>query len=804
MAAVPSPTLQDARGAPRPPEDAAGRLRVRGVVQGVGMRPLVWRLARELGLRGSVRNDGRGVRIDAWGAADALAALPRLLRAQCPPLARIDAIELLPEPPGPAPDGFTIEASGGGDPATEVVPDAATCPACLAEVRDRSARRWRHAFANCTHCGPRFSIVDALPYDRARTSMAGFAMCPRCAAEYADPGDRRFHAQPIACPDCGPVPWLEVAGRRVDGDPIAGAAELLRAGMIVAIKGIGSFHLAVDATRPDAVERLRARKRRPHKPLALMARDLAVVRRYAAVTPDDARALCGPAAPVVLLDAAGTALPATIAPDTRLLGFMLPPSPLHHLLLEGFDTPVVFTSGNPSGEPPCIDNDAARARLAGIADAFVLHDRPILHRLDDSVLRRVGNAMQPLRRSRGYAPGALPLPPGFEAAPAVTALGAQLKNTVCLLGKGRAVLSQHFGDLDGAGAMDDARQACARLSHLFEHRPDIVAVDLHQGYRATAAGHAMAARESLPVVEVQHHQAHAAACMMDHGHPLDGPPVLALVLDGLGLGDDGTLWGGELLCADYRSSRRLASLRPTPLPGGDAASRQPWRNLAAQMLVLPDAGVLLARHAGVPAMRALADHPLDILARMIAGGTHAPPASSTGRLVDAVAAALGLHAREQTFEGQAAMALESLAAASEADGAYTFGLTPALPLPRLDPAPMWPELLADLDRGCAPGAVARRFLAGLAAAWGQRICAEAKPRAHAAVVLTGGVFQNALFTRLLLAQLADVGLPVWTHQRVPANDGGIALGQAAVAAARAIYPITPPHPIHLPQTERSN
>lgn len=799
------PAGHDAAPAPRGPGAAgrplaARRLRLRGVVQGVGMRPLVWRLARELGLRGRVRNDGLGVEIDAWGPGAALDRLPGMLRAHCPPLARIDAVERIGTPPGAAPDAFTIEASGGGAAVTEVVPDAATCPDCLAEVADPAGRRWRHPFANCTACGPRFSLVEALPYDRARTAMAGFAMCPRCAAEYADPGDRRFHAQPIACPDCGPVAWLEHQGRRIDGDAVAAAAELLRAGAIVAIKGIGSFHLAVDATRADAVARLRERKRRPHKPLALMARDLDVIRRHAVVTPVDEQALRGPAAPVVLLRAAGAPLPPAVAPDTGLLGFMLAPSPLHHLLLEEFDTPLVFTSGNASGEPPCIDNDAARDQLGTIADALLLHDRPIVHRLDDSVLRRVGEVVQPLRRSRGFAPSALPLPPGFEAAPAVTALGAQLKNTVCLANRGRALLSQHFGDLDSAAAAEAAQRERDALSELFDHRPTVVAVDLHRGYRATEMGRALAAREGLELIEVQHHHAHAAACMVDHGHPLDGAPVLALVLDGLGLGDDGTLWGGELLRADYRVSRRLAGLRPTPLPGGDAASRQPWRNLAAQLLLHPETETLLRRHAALAPIRQLREGPLEPLRRMVAGGVHAPSASSTGRLFDAVAAALGLHAQAQTFEGQAAMALESLAEAGEPGGAYPFGESAGAGLPRLDPAPLWPALLADLDRGIAPATVARRFLAGLAAAWAARIAAEARQATHAALVLSGGVFQNALFTRLLLDRLGDVGLPVWQHQRVPANDGGLALGQAAVAAARALGPAPAPEPL----SERSH
>ena len=772
------------------PVAAQGRLLlVRGVVQGVGFRPMVWRLARDLDLSGTVRNDASGVHIAAWGAPDALDALPARLRAHCPPLARIDAIDMVPLAPGEAPDDFTILPSRSGHAATEVTPDAATCPACLAEVNDPADRRWRHAFANCTHCGPRLSIVHAVPYDRASTAMADFAMCARCAAEYADPADRRFHAQPVACPDCGPTLWLERDGERVAGDPIATAVDLLRAGHILAIKGIGSFHLVVDATAADAVARLRARKRRPHKPLALMARDLDVVRRYTALTPDDERALSGPAAPVVLLDATEPhALPNAVAPDTRLLGFMLPMSPLHHLLLASFNTPLVFTSGNASGTSPCIDNAEALDRLDDIADAFLLHDRPILNRLDDSVLRRIGGALQPLRRSRGYAPGALPLPEGFGDAPAITALGAELKNTACLLGGGRAILSQHFGDLGDASAAADAACGLDRLSRLFDHQPAIVAVDLHPGYHATRRGRELAARDGLRLVEVQHHHAHIAACMADHGHPLDGPPILGLALDGLGLGDDGMLWGGELLRVDYATSTRLASLRPAALPGGDAASRQPWRNLAAQLLILPAASDLLARHAELPAVRHLHGKPLDTLARMVSTGAHAPLASSTGRLFDAVAAALGLHAEVQTFEGQAAMALESLATSSTDLGAYAFGLTEVDGLLRLDPAPLWPALLGDLQRGVAPGSVARRFLNGLAAAWAEAIAAVAGRAPFAAIALSGGVFQNALFSQLLLDRLCDFDLPVWMHRRVPANDGGLALGQAVIAAARALQP----------------
>lgn len=764
-------------------------LRVRGIVQGVGFRPMVWHVARELGLVGRVRNDGVGVQVEAWGPADSLAQLPHRLRDQCPPLARIDAIECLGSPRGAAPGDFRIARSVQGDPRTEVPPDAATCASCLAEVADPGSRRWRHPFANCTHCGPRYSLVRSLPYDRAATGMAGFAMCAECAAEYADPADRRFHAQPIACPRCGPRAWLEHEGQRLEAGAIERAAALLRAGRILAVKGIGAYHLVVDASQGDAVEELRRRKLRPHKPLALMARDLDVVRRYASPDPLEEQALRSPAAPVVLLAASGPQrLPEPIAPGTGLLGFMLPMSPLHHLLLADFDTAVVFTSANAAGQPPCTREAEARERLRGIADAWLMHDRPILHRLDDSVLREVAGVMQPLRRSRGHAPGTLPLPKGFADAPPITALGAQLKNTACLLAGARAVPSQHLGDLGATEAAADAERELAHLSELFQHRPQRIAVDLHPDYEATQRGRAMARAAALWLEPVQHHHAHIAACMAEHGHPLHGGAVLGLALDGAGLGDDGRIWGGELLRVDYARSVRVAGLRATPLPGGDAASRQPWRNLAAQLLLLPDAAGVLGRHAGDAALRCLADKPLPLMARLIDSAQHAPPASSTGRLFDAVAAALGLCAQEQSFEGQAAMALESLAAQARDDGAYELGRSIERELPCLDPSELWPALLLDLRRGTPAAHVARRFLAGLAAAWAALVREELGARRYAAVALSGGVFQNAVFTELLCRELRPFGVPLWTHRRVPANDGGIALGQAVVAAARALQP----------------
>ena len=764
-------------------------LRVRGVVQGVGFRPMVWHVARELGLVGQVCNDGVGVRISAWGPPDALVQLPARLRAHCPPLARIDAIEGLGRPPGAAPEDFRIADSVQGDAHTEVAPDMATCAPCLAEVRDPGSRRWRHGFANCTHCGPRYSLLRTLPYDRASTGMADFPMCVDCAAEYANPADRRFHAQPIACPACGPRLWLELQGRRIDADPIGRAVELLRSGGILAVKGIGAYHLVARADSAEVVRELRRRKLRPHKPLALIARDLDVVRRYACPTPREEQALRSPAAPVVLLAARGPErLADEVAPGTDLLGFVLPMSPLHHLLLSEFDTPLVFTSGNAAGQPPCTGEAQAREDLRDIADAWLMHDRPILHRLDDSVQREVGDSMQTLRRGRGLAPGALALPEGFADAPPITALGAQLKNTACLLREGRALPSQHFGDLGSTAAAADAARELQRLSELFGHRPQRIAVDLHPDHESTRRGRAMAAAAGLVLDPVQHHHAHVAACMAEHGHPLHAGPVLGLALDGSGLGDDGRIWGGEMLRVDYTRAVRVATLRATALPGGDAAARQPWRNLAAQLLTAPGGQALFECHAADPALRCLADKPMTLLARMIESATHAPLASSSGRLFDAVAAALGLCALEQSFEGQAAMVLEALAARAPDDGAYALGQPTEGEMRYLDPAPLWPQLLADLRRGSPAESVARRFHRGLAAGWASLLREELARGSYAAVALTGGVFQNALFTEMLCRELRPTGVALWTHRCVPANDGGIALGQAVVAAARALQP----------------
>lgn len=736
------------------------RIRVRGQVQGVGFRPFVWGLARREGLTGRVLNDAEGVLVYAAGAAAALDRLEAALRAEAPPLARVDAVEAGPWAGEAGLQGFEIAGSGPQGAETRVTPDAATCPACLAEIRDPQARRSRYAFTNCTHCGPRFTIIEGLPYDRPRTTMAPFEMCPDCRAEYADPGDRRFHAQPIACPACGPRLWFERDGREVAGDAVALAAAALLAGEIVAVKGLGGFHLACDATDAAAVARLRERKRRPAKPLALMGTE-EMIGAHAAVGAEEWSLLREPAAPIVLLEKAGAELPEVVAPRQRRLGWMLPYTPLHHLLIDAVDRPLVMTSGNLSGEPQVIGNDEAREKLSGFADAFVLHDRRIARRLDDSVERVTPAGPMVLRRARGRVPGTLPLPPGFEDAPQVLALGGQMKAAICLTKNGQALLGHHLGELDEALTWEAFQGALADYAALFDHRPDRVAVDLHEGYRATQAGAAM----GLPLVRVQHHHAHLASVMGENGWPRDGGPVVGIVLDGLGLGTDGTIWGGEVLVGDYAGFERVGWLKPAPLAGGDAANREPWRNA---LLRLDAAGL-----SGL-ADRLMPEAPRALVRQAVAAGVNAPLSSSAGRLFDGFAHALGLAPAKMSFEGQAGMALEAAAEGVQVAGGWPF----AVEAGEIDPAPMW-RAWAEAD--VSVEVAAAMFHEGLAAAFAGLARAEVEAGRARAVALSGGVLQNAVLQAALIRHLE--GLPVLLHHGVPANDGGLALGQALVAAA---------------------
>ncbi|MFS8036040.1 carbamoyltransferase HypF [Xanthobacter sp. AM11] len=750
---------------------------VTGIVQGVGFRPFVYRLAHRLGICGEVRNAGDLVEIHAGGTRAALDAFAQALGAQAPVLARVEGLARRPAPV-PAP-GFRIAPSGAGTVSVGVVPDVATCPACRAEIADPKARRYRYAFTNCTDCGPRFSIVTGLPYDRPATTMAGFSMCPACRAEYDDPADRRFHAQPIACPECGPRLWLEGADTP-GGDPVTAAAALLRDGRILAVKGIGGFHIACDATSPAAVATLRARKQRPAKPLAVMAGS-AMAEALCHISPEEAAALAHPSAPILLLPLkAGADLAPGIAPGQRHIGLMAPYTPLHHLLLAAAGRPLVMTSANRSSAPQAFRDDDARTSLAGIVDAFLMHDRPIARRLDDSVARHAAGALRVMRRGRGLAPLPLPLPEDFADAPPVLAMGGELKSALCLTHGARALLSHHLGDLDEPATGDAFEAALADCTALFSHRPAVVAVDLHPDYRASRLGHAIGAARGLPVEPVQHHHAHMAAAMAENGWRRADGAVAGIALDGLGLGDDGTAWGAEVLVCDYRQSRRVARLSPIPLAGGDAASREPWRPLLAHLdRALGRAAVdtdphLAARFAGKP---------VATLRAMMDKGLNAPRASSAGRLFDAVAALLGLAPDRLSHEGEAAMALE--AAADGTPAPYPLLLHPPQDgLAEIDPAPLWRVLMADMAAGRPRGAMAAAFHDGLACAFAAAAADAAQAHGLHAVALSGGVFQNARLLEATVEHLRARGLRPLVPAQVPANDGGLAFGQAVVAAAR--------------------
>jgi hydrogenase maturation protein HypF len=771
-------------------------IQVQGIVQGVGFRPTVWRIAREMKLRGEVFNDGQGVAIRIGGSEEQTEAFISRLQADAPPLARIDRVEVkkLQVPEGF--EGFVIQASAEGAIRASIGPDVATCAQCAAELSAPGDRRYRYPFTNCTNCGPRFSIVERLPYDRCNTSMAGFEMCTACRVEYGDPADRRFHAEPIACSTCGPrVSWTRVDKRaqpQAAADDIEEAIRALNGGLIVAIKGIGGYHLACDATNSQAVEALRRRKRRSNKPFALMARDVDVVRRYAHVSPAEEIALVGETAPIVLLEVRGaTALPAGIAPGLSLFGFVLPYTPLHQLVLSDFDRPLVMTSGNLSEEPQCIDDDDARHRLAPIADRILAHDRRILNRVDDSVVRMIANVPRLLRRARGYAPAPIALPPGMEHGPDVLAMGGELKSTCCLTKGGQATLSPHLGDLENAAVLAEFERSLDLLSRLTEHDPAAVAVDLHGAYLSTQHGRRLADERSLPLIAVQHHHAHVAACLTENGVPLSTEPVLGVVLDGLGLGDDGSIWGGEFLLANYCGYERLAFLKPVPMPGGTRAIVEPWRNLYAHLEAAMGLEAFRAEFGATALGAYLSGKPVDTLEAMVRKRLNSPLGSSCGRLFDAVAAAVGLCSDAVTYEAEAAMRLEALAGApgdltgNDDGAAYPFATSGSSPGPLcLDPTPMWWRLCQDLRDRISPRSIALRFHSGLARSVVGLAAQLARRHGTPRIALSGGCFQNRRLAEGIVQGLQAGGLDVLFHAKVPANDGGLSLGQAAVATAR--------------------
>ena len=770
----------------------AEAIRVRGIVQGVGFRPAVWCHAREEHICGRVWNDSEGVLIHAWGSKEQLDRFVHRISSNPPPLAVIDVMEREPLDDPRIPQEFTIVASEAGDTRTGVAADAATCPVCLQEVIDPVNRRYRYPFTNCTHCGPRLSIVRAVPYDRANTSMDVFTQCPRCQAEYDNPADRRFHAQPNACPECGPTLWLEErGGGRVEPeegtDAIDVACKLIEHGHIVAIKGIGGIHLACDAGNEQAVDTLRQRKQRYHKAFALMARDCAMIGEYAVISKQEQALLERVAAPIVILRQQGTRLATGIAPGQNTLGFMLPYTPLHHLMMAQMQRPIVLTSGNHSDEPQCIDNDDARERLSQIADYWLLHDRDIINRLDDSVARVVDNRPVTLRRARGFAPESMPLPAGFEVALPMLAMGAELKNSFCLLKQGRAVLSQHMGDLEDAATFADYRHNLSLYRQLFDLSPEVIVVDRHPDYLSTQLGRAMAAEEGTRLIEVQHHHAHIAACMVEKGMPLDCAPVLGVALDGLGFGDDGTLWGGEFLLADYRGCERLAHFAPIAMPGGTQAIREPWRNAYAHLIKAIGWERLERDFASLEIVRFLQQKPLSNLKLMVERGLNTPDASSCGRLFDAAAAVIGICRESVSFEGQAAIEMEAMAEPrfqEEASNGYPCKIEMGGETSLISWEPLWEALLTDLEQGFDTAIVAARFHHGIANAVVDSCQLINANNGVKEVVLSGGVFQNRLLLERVAESLRQAGLTVHYPEKIPANDGGVSLGQAAIAAAQ--------------------
>jgi len=746
------------------------RILVRGTVQGVGFRPWIYRLAVEEGLSGRVRNDARGVTIEAFGSPEALDALVRRLGQEAPPAALIREVLEVLIPAEPLP-GFTIVPSeGDGARRVSIPPDLATCPQCLREVQDPADRRHLYPFTNCTHCGPRFTIARDVPYDRPATTMAGFAMCPACRREYEDPLDRRFHAQPVACPDCGPrVRLLDPGGGPAVGDgAIGAAARALVEGRIVAVKGLGGYHLACDATSPVAVRLLRERKKRDEKPFAVMVSTLDGARAVADLDPAEERLLASVERPILLVrQRHGSGLAPEVAPGNPLVGLILAYTPLHHLLLQAAGRPLVMTSGNLSEEPMAAKDEEALERLSGIADLFLAHDREIENRCDDSVARVIAGRPTVFRRSRGYVPRAVPLRRPVRRP--VLACGAHLKNTFCLAAGDEAWLGPHVGDLDNLEATRAFEEQVERLQRFLGIRPEVIAHDLHPDYASTR--YALARREPVKV-GVQHHHAHVASAMGEHG--LEGP-VLGLAWDGTGYGTDGTAWGGELLLVREGAFERLATLRPLRLAGSDEAIRQVWRIALAALDDAFDGAPPLERlqlFDSVPA------RDVAVVRRMAARGLHSPLAHGAGRYFDAIGA-LGLARPRATYEGQ--VALEWNLAADDAEqGAYPFDLTEERGLVQADLRPLVRAAVEDLVAGVGRHRVSARFHEGMADAASALVRRAAAARGPMPVVLTGGCFQNARLAEGVRRRLQG-DFDVRLHGEVPPGDGGIALGQALVA-----------------------
>jgi len=745
-------------------------------VQGVGFRPTVYLLAQKHSLTGWVLNSAHGVEIEISGSPAACAAFVNDLQNSPPALAHIDSFDVQPAE-ARVYSAFEIrESQDQPDDFLPVSPDLAICPDCQRELFDPADRRYRYPLINCTNCGPRFTIVKSIPYDRPNTSMAGFALCPDCAAEYSDPVNRRFHAQPVACPVCGPQIWFEAEGKKLaeKEDALQTARQWLTEGKILAVKGLGGFHLVCDAANVSAVQTLRERKHRTGKPFALMAFDLPTIEKYVTLTPAARRLISAPQAPIILAEMtkAGKVLAQIVAPDQTRLGFMLPYTPLHLLLLEpapGFPEVLVMTSGNLSEEPIAYENAEARERLASLADGFLMHDRPIYMRIDDSVVTMLREKPYLVRRARGFAPQQLRLP--WEALP-LLATGTELKNTFCLTRERYAFVSHFIGDLENQETLGAYEHAIHHYERVFRIQPAALACDLHPDYLATRYAQARSQEDSLPLVSVQHHHAHIASCLAENGWA-SPEPVIGLAYDGTGYGPDGTIWGGEILIAGYKDFTRRFHLAPLPLPGGDLAVRKPARMALSYLLA---AGIDLEDQTLAP-VAYLNPAEAQAVRHQARTGFNAPLTSSMGRLFDAVAALIGL-CEEISYEAQAAMMLESASDPLES-GFYEMPLEKDI----IDPLPMIRAIVADLKASVSMGSIAARFHNSLVR-MSLEACRQIRQETGLrTVVISGGVWQNMRLMNLTLPALEAEGFTALIHTQLPPNDGCVSLGQAVVALA---------------------
>ncbi len=750
------------------------QIRIEGIVQGVGFRPFIYRLATEMNLTGSVLNDSQGVLIVVEGAPSVLDSFCSAIADELPPLAVISRMEVSDLPVNDAADFRIIESKLNQNRVAQIAPDSHVCPDCLRELFNPSDRRYRYPFINCTNCGPRFSIVTNIPYDRPLTTMADFPLCADCQMEYEDPVSRRFHAQPNACAECGPqLSFADNTGCFVAvEDPLVEAVNRLRAGEILAVKGLGGYHLVVDAENDVAVLRLRQRKHRDEKPFAVMSFGVEEIQAFCHVSEQEERLLKSVERPIVLLRSRdGHSLSPSVAPNNKFFGFMVPYTPLHYLLLEQFDA-LVMTSGNQTDEPIVFENSEAESRLEGIADCYLQHNRRIHIRTDDSIARILDGEPVLYRRSRGYVPRGVML---TTEQPCVLAVGAELKNTICLTRSDRAYLSHHIGDLKNQQVVDSMKQAVHHFQGLLEVKPTMIAHDLHPDYLSTHVAGELAGE--LPLVAVQHHHAHLSSCLVDNGQR---GPAIGVIFDGVGYGTDGNIWGGEFLVGDLNDFQRLGHLAYRPMPGGDAATKEPWRMAVSYLNT-----VFGSELPELEVFRQIDSSALKLLLQMIEKGINSPLTSSVGRLFDAVAALIGLRCKV-SYEGQAALELEMLIDGdSAAEPAYSFLITETDGMLQVDPTPMIRQLVNDLAGQVTAAQISARFHNGLAQMVLDVCRTIVVEQGRLPVALSGGVFQNRYLTELTAKLLRQEGFEVLLHRQVPPNDGGLALGQAAIAGAIA-------------------